>query len=154
VRKIRGNATATAIGLKARAFNEGPGFYRFIRTLELYEKSLARGTKLIISSNSPLLALMKDASVMELVEKVQLRALTDEELGEPAGVGSSPKGSEDVKKDTDKVPDTDGKEDKAAESPKENSKDAKIGKDAETATPEASEAETNGADKRKAADQK
>jgi modulator of FtsH protease HflC len=85
VRKIRGKAMAKAIELKARAFNEDPEFYRFIRTLELYEKSMTRGTKLIVSSNSPLLALMKDESVMKPVPQVDsLKVLTPEELGETA----------------------------------------------------------------------
>ena len=92
VRKIRGNAMAQAIKIKARAFNEDPEFYRFIRTLELYEKSLTRGTKLIVSSNSPLLALMKDDSVMQPVEKIgSLKELTPEELGEISAFPIEPK---------------------------------------------------------------
>lgn len=91
VRKLRGEALGTAIDLKARTFNQDPEFYRFLQTLELYEHSLAKGTKLIISSNSPLLALMKNADVMKAVDKRNdLTPPTRAELGERDSASNAP----------------------------------------------------------------
>ena len=75
VRQLLGAANAKAISLKAQAFNKDPDFFRFLRTLELYQKSLKRGTRMVLSSDSPLLALMKDKSLMASVKRIELKAL-------------------------------------------------------------------------------
>jgi membrane protease subunit HflC len=69
VREIDGRAIAEAIQIKSSAFQSNPDFYRFIKTLELYERSMKSRTSLILSMDSPILSLMKDASVMGAVPK-------------------------------------------------------------------------------------
>ncbi len=51
---IRGEGDAKSIKIYANAFNKDPEFYAFLRSLELYNKSLKEGTSLVISSDSPL----------------------------------------------------------------------------------------------------
>jgi len=69
VREIDGQAVADAIKIKSGAFESNPGFYRFIRSLELYERSLHGRTSMIMSMDSPILQLMKNARVMADVPK-------------------------------------------------------------------------------------
>lgn len=134
VRQILGDANATAIRTKAQAFNMDPEFFRFIKTLELYQKSLAGGTRLILSSDSPLLALMQDKSLMAKVKRIELptgtvrqpRALQeDRDYDEKS---PAPKALEDKPK-TPEVPPkqgkTDDKERKAADGAKAAVKPAK-----------------------------
>ena len=64
VRLEEGIAVAEAIDIKQAAFSEDPEFFRFAKTLEVYEKSLRDGTRLVLSADSPILALMKDASLL------------------------------------------------------------------------------------------
>jgi len=51
---LRGAGDAQAIKIYARAFGKDPEFYSFLRTLEVYRKSLAEGTTIILSSDSEL----------------------------------------------------------------------------------------------------
>ncbi|MBA7667160.1 Modulator of FtsH protease HflC [subsurface metagenome] len=51
---LRGAGDAQAIKIYARAFGKDPEFYSFLRTLEVYKKSLAEGTTIILSSDSEL----------------------------------------------------------------------------------------------------
>ncbi len=53
--KTRGEADAEAIKIYAKAFNKNPDFYRFMRTLESYEKILNEKTTIIMPENSDLL---------------------------------------------------------------------------------------------------
>ena len=69
VRRIEGEAIARAIEIKAAAFNQNPGFFQFVRTLELYENSLGKRTRLVMSTSNPLLALMNDPTLLERVEQ-------------------------------------------------------------------------------------
>jgi len=64
VREIDGQAVADAIKIKSTAFESNPGFYRFMRTLELFESSLKGRTSMIMSMDSPILQLMKNQRVM------------------------------------------------------------------------------------------
>ena len=66
VREIDGEAVAQAIDIKAKAFGEESDFYRFMKLLELYEQSFARETRLVLSSQSPLLKGMQDAAALGL----------------------------------------------------------------------------------------
>lgn len=66
VRGIDGEAVAQAIDIKAKAFGQESDFYRFMRLLELYEQSFARETRLVLSSQSPLLKGLQDASALGL----------------------------------------------------------------------------------------
>jgi len=69
VREIEGRAVAEAIETKARAFDQDPEFFAFIRTLELYEDSLTQGTRMVLSSDNPLLALMQDPRLLAAVKR-------------------------------------------------------------------------------------
>ncbi len=51
---LRGRGDAQAIKIYARAFGKDPEFYSFLRTLEVYRKSLAEGTTIVLSSDSEL----------------------------------------------------------------------------------------------------
>ena len=51
---LRGRGDAQAIKIYARAFGKDPEFYSFLRTLEVYKKSLAEGTTIVLSSDSEL----------------------------------------------------------------------------------------------------
>ena len=51
---LRGKGDARAIRIYARAFGRAPEFYSFLRTLEVYKKSLAEGTTIVLSSDSEL----------------------------------------------------------------------------------------------------
>lgn len=62
VQSIRGNAEGKAIAIYARALNKDPGFYRFSRSLEAYEKALPSETKLLLSSKSKFWQVLKDGS--------------------------------------------------------------------------------------------
>ncbi|PKN58813.1 MAG: hypothetical protein CVU56_03880 [Deltaproteobacteria bacterium HGW-Deltaproteobacteria-14] len=67
VRRILGDAQAEAIRIKREAFGTDPDFFRFIKTLEVYENSLGGKTSLVLSTSSPLFALMNDKTLMESV---------------------------------------------------------------------------------------
>jgi len=51
---LRGVGDAQAIKIYAQAFGKDPEFYSFLRTLEVYKKSLAEGTTVVLSSDSEL----------------------------------------------------------------------------------------------------
>ena len=72
IRELAGKAVAEAIRIKAEAFNEDPGFFRFIKMLELYDDALKKNTRFVLSANNPLLALMQDASLVNAVAKRKL----------------------------------------------------------------------------------
>jgi membrane protease subunit HflC len=72
VRELEGSAVADAIAIKAEAFNSNPGFFRFLKMLELYEDSLAENTTFILRMDNPLLELMNDASLVRTVSKRKL----------------------------------------------------------------------------------
>ena len=67
VRRVLGEAQAQAIRIKREAFGADPEFFKFIKTLEVYEKSLGGQTSLVLSTSSPLFALMGDAELMAAV---------------------------------------------------------------------------------------
>lgn len=68
VRRILGEAAAEAIRIKREAFGTDPAFFSFIKTLEVYEKSLAGQTSMVLSTSSPLFALMNSAEVLMAIE--------------------------------------------------------------------------------------
>ena len=59
---IRGQAEAEAIKIYAEAYNEDPEFYRFLRTLEAYGKSLGGNSRILIGSGSPFFDLLNSLS--------------------------------------------------------------------------------------------
>jgi len=72
VRELQGDAIAQSIAIKAEAFNSNPGFFRFLKMLELYEDSLTDNTSFILSADNPLLGLMRDPSLVRTVAKRKL----------------------------------------------------------------------------------
>ena len=50
--KLKGEGDAEAIRIYAEAFEQDPEFYSFVRTLEAYEKSLGKGTTIVLPSDS------------------------------------------------------------------------------------------------------
>ena len=57
--RIRGNVDAEIIDMYAEAINETGEFYNFIRTLEAYSLALTGNTRLILTTNSDFLRLIK-----------------------------------------------------------------------------------------------
>ena len=72
VRELAGEGVAEAIAIKAEAFNSNPGFFRFLKMLELYEDSLAANTSFVLAADNPLLELMSDPSLLRTVSKRKL----------------------------------------------------------------------------------
>ena len=58
-KEIEGQADAKAVEIYAQAFGKDPEFYRFWKTLELYEQSLGRQTRLILGTDNPLFEMLK-----------------------------------------------------------------------------------------------
>lgn len=56
---IRGEADAEAIKIYAKAYNQDPEFYDFVRSLDAYELALDKNTRLILSSDSEFLKFLK-----------------------------------------------------------------------------------------------
>jgi len=60
VQTIKGKAESEAIQIYAKAFNKAPDFYRFLRTLEAYEKTLSKDTTFLLSSESKFWKILQD----------------------------------------------------------------------------------------------
>ena len=59
-REIEGTADAQATQIYAEAYEKDPEFYRFLKTLELYEESIGGNqTRLILGTDNPLFELIK-----------------------------------------------------------------------------------------------
>ena len=56
---LRGEGDAKAVEIYAKAFKSDPKFYKFIRTLEAYEKVVDKKSTLILSTDSDLFKLLK-----------------------------------------------------------------------------------------------
>lgn len=59
--EIRGRADAEVITIYAESLSEDPEFFKFLRRLETYKKTLGSDTRLILSTDSELLELLKDS---------------------------------------------------------------------------------------------
>ena len=60
VKEIEGAADAKATQIYAEAFGVDPDFYRFWKTLELYEQHIGgEKTRLILGTDNPLLEIIK-----------------------------------------------------------------------------------------------
>ena len=53
--EIRGDADAAVISIAAEAYSKSPEFYKFLRRLEAYKKTLGKNTRLILSTKSEFL---------------------------------------------------------------------------------------------------
>ncbi len=60
---IRGEGDAEATKIYADAYNKNAGFYRFLRTLEAYEKSMLEGTTIVLSPDSEFFRLLQNSEV-------------------------------------------------------------------------------------------
>jgi membrane protease subunit HflC len=61
--RVRGQADADAITIYAAAFQKDPELYRFLRTLQSYEKLVDNNTTLILPADSELLKYLNPANV-------------------------------------------------------------------------------------------
>lgn len=57
--EIRGAADAEVIRLAAEAYGKSPELYEFLRQIDIYKTSLAGGTRLVLSTDSELLKMIK-----------------------------------------------------------------------------------------------
>jgi len=57
--ETKGNADAKATRIYADAYGVDPDFYAFLKTMEVYKKSLSKDSSLILSTNSDLMKYMK-----------------------------------------------------------------------------------------------
>ena len=58
---LKGAADAKAIAIYAAAYSKDPQFYAFMRKMDAYRASLKGDTKLIMSTDSPFLDMLKRA---------------------------------------------------------------------------------------------
>ena len=56
---IRGEGEAKATAIYAKAMGRDPQFFEFIRTIEAYDRALGEDVKLILSSDSEFLKLLR-----------------------------------------------------------------------------------------------
>lgn len=60
IQRIKGKAEAKAAAIYAKALRKDPKFYRFVRSLESYEKSLSKKTQILLSTESEFLKVLKN----------------------------------------------------------------------------------------------
>ncbi|UCG57157.1 MAG: protease modulator HflC [Phycisphaerales bacterium] len=71
-KEIEGEADAKAVEIYARAFDKDPDFYRFWKTLELYEEHMGgEKTRLILGTDNPLLEMIKGGTLEERATPVE-----------------------------------------------------------------------------------
>ncbi len=58
--EIKGKADAEATKIYARVFNKDPEFYSFVKTLEIYKKSLNEDSRVLMSTNSDFFKYLKN----------------------------------------------------------------------------------------------
>lgn len=63
--QIKGEGDAQAIKIYGEAFQRDPQFYKFLRTLETYEKGIDSKTTLVLPSNSDLLRYLGNGKVLD-----------------------------------------------------------------------------------------
>lgn len=61
--EIRGEADAKVIQMTAEAYGRSPEFYKFLRRLEVFKKTLRGDTRLILSTDSDLFRMLKDPEI-------------------------------------------------------------------------------------------
>jgi len=59
VQKVKGEAEAQATAIYAKAFQRDPSFYKFIKTLEVYDEGLKKETKMLLTTDSKLWKILK-----------------------------------------------------------------------------------------------
>jgi len=68
--EIRGEADAEVIRITAEAYSKSPEFYKFLRQLEAYKKSLRSRTRLILSTNNEFFEQMRGITNIPNAEKM------------------------------------------------------------------------------------
>lgn len=63
--QLYGEGRSEAARIKAAAYGRDPKLFEFLRTLELYEQSVDRGTTLVLSTDAPLFRLLLDEESMD-----------------------------------------------------------------------------------------
>jgi membrane protease subunit HflC len=58
--KIKGEGDAEAMRIYAQAYNKDPHFYKFLRTLQSYEKFLDEKTTILLPGDTDLLELLEN----------------------------------------------------------------------------------------------
>lgn len=81
--RIKGEADAKALRIYAEAYSRDPAFYKFMRTLQSYEKILGEDTTVIMSSRSELLKLLTDFDPTALMTPVEHNAPNQSEVQTP-----------------------------------------------------------------------
>lgn len=61
--EVRGRADAKAASIYAEAYNKDPEFYRLLKTLETYEKTIDGNTQLVLSTDAELLQGLENSSL-------------------------------------------------------------------------------------------
>lgn len=64
--ELEGEGKARAIAIKSAAFAEDPDFYQFVETLRLYEETFDEGTTLVLTTDNPLLTLLRGPAQVTL----------------------------------------------------------------------------------------
>jgi membrane protease subunit HflC len=64
--ELEGEGQAKAIEIKSTAFAEDPDFYQFLETLRLYEQTFDESTTLVLSTDNPLLTLLRGPTAVAL----------------------------------------------------------------------------------------
>jgi len=64
--ELEGEGQAKAIEIKSAAFAEDPEFYQFLQTLRLYEQTFDEDTTLVLSTDNPLLTLLRGPAAVAL----------------------------------------------------------------------------------------
>ncbi len=64
-KEIKGKADADAARIYANAYKKDPKFFKFLRTLEAYKKSFAKGTTMVISPDNDFLRFIKGTSIKD-----------------------------------------------------------------------------------------
>lgn len=59
---LEGEGDATAVKIFADAYSRDPEFYRFVRTLEAYRRSLGDGTTIVLSPDSDFFRMLKEGA--------------------------------------------------------------------------------------------
>ena len=67
--KIKGEGEAEAIRIYAESYGKDPSFYKFLKTLNTYEKIINDKTFLVIPANSELLKLLTSPELLKSAEK-------------------------------------------------------------------------------------
>jgi membrane protease subunit HflC len=67
--ELRGDGDAQAFKIYAGAYQQGPKFFEFMRTMEAYKKTLTKGTTLVTLTKGTTLVLSPDSEFLKYLKK-------------------------------------------------------------------------------------